>query len=73
MVKISVTMTSLISGKQHTREYEMTREQIGMYCSANRPNIQNIFPDMSDELREFLVSGITPEEWNATFPKEEDE
>jgi hypothetical protein len=27
---------------------------------------------MSAEDREFLITGITPEEWNATFPKEDE-
>jgi hypothetical protein len=66
-------MTSIISGKQNTRMYEMTREQINEYTDMGRKRlVQDIFPDMSDEDREFLMTGITPEEWNATFPKEED-
>src|SRR4051812_29454401 len=30
-------------------------------------NIQEVFPLMSKEDREFLISGITPEEWNKAF------
>lgn len=33
--------------------------------------IQEVFPLMSAEDREFLVSGITPETWAAMFPKED--
>jgi len=32
--------------------------------------IQDAFPDMKDEDREFLVSGITPAQWAAMFPPE---
>lgn len=32
---------------------------------------QDRFPDMSAEDREFLISGITPDEWARMFPKEQ--
>lgn len=31
--------------------------------------IQNVFPDMSPDRREFLISGITPAEWEELFNK----
>lgn len=34
--------------------------------------IQNVFPNMKDEDREFLISGITPERWAKMFPKEDE-
>ena len=30
--------------------------------------IQQAFPDMSNEDREFLISGITPDAWSRMFP-----
>jgi hypothetical protein len=33
--------------------------------------IQEAFPYLSKGDREFIMSGITPEEWNATFGEEE--
>ncbi len=30
---------------------------------AGREHVQNIFPKMSADKREFLISGITPAEW----------
>ena len=35
--------------------------------------IQNIMPDVSVEDREFLIFGITPEEWNDFFGEEGNE
>ena len=32
--------------------------------------IQNVFPDLSADQREFLMTGITPEEWNQNFGEE---
>ena len=33
--------------------------------------IQDVFPDLSDDQREFLITGITAEEWQETFGEEE--
>ena len=35
--------------------------------------IQDCFPYLSAEDREFIKSGITPEEWNNMFPEEDNE
>jgi hypothetical protein len=35
--------------------------------------IQDVFPDLSASDREFLLSGITPEEWEEAFGDEDDE
>ncbi len=32
--------------------------------------IQDIFPDLSNEEREFLMTGYTPEDWAIIFPPE---
>lgn len=32
--------------------------------------IQDLFPYLSDDDREFLLTGITPEEWDSAFPDE---
>jgi len=36
-----------------------------------QPMVQDAFPDMKAEDREFLMTGITPAKWNEMFPKEE--
>ena len=72
-MKIPVVMTSILTGKQNERVLEMTREQIALYTSEHRPLIQDIFPEMNDEDREFLMTGITPEEWNKVFGNKEEE
>lgn len=35
--------------------------------------IQDAFPELPNDLREFIVSGITPTEWDNAFPPEEDD
>ena len=36
-------------------------------------HIQNAAPHLSDADREFLMTGITVEEWDEAFPDDEDE
>jgi hypothetical protein len=62
---MKITRTSQMTGIVHTREIECTDMQFvnwksGMY-------IQDAFPNLSPEDREFIKTGITPEEWNDLF------
>lgn len=34
----------------------------------SRPLVQEAFPELNAEEREFILSGITPEEWLEIFP-----
>ena len=36
----------------------------------SNPMVQDAFPKMNDDDREFLMTGITPGEWLAMFPNE---
>jgi hypothetical protein len=64
-----VTKTSQLAKTESTLDLDITQDQL------NRVNlryttgelIQNIVPNLSVEEREFLISGITPTEWNQLF------
>jgi hypothetical protein len=64
-----VTRTSQISKTQSTMDIDVTIEQ--MFRIENRYStkelIQDIVPNLSKEEREFLITGITPKEWNELF------
>lgn len=34
--------------------------------------IQNVFPNLTDDQREFMISGSTPEEWDEAFGEEDE-
>jgi len=60
---------SILSGITRTKEFDVTEEQYNAWkCGAL---IQNVMPHLSDDDREFLISGATPEEWEA-FNEEAD-
>jgi len=60
---------SKLSGLTHAREIAVTEEQYARW-QANEGLIQDIMPDVSREDREFLISGVTPEEWEAAYGSE---
>lgn len=66
-----ITKVSAASGEVHTREINITQEQLKLVNEPNGALIQSIVPFLSADDREFLLTGITPEEWKALFPDEE--
>ena len=56
-----ITKTSLLSGAEHTRDIDITEYQLAAHAAGSL--IQNVAPHLSAEDREFLISGITPDEW----------
>ena len=70
---MKITKISQLSGKENTMNIEVT--QYEMIRIENRYNskelIQNIVPHLTMEEREFLMTGITSEEWDNTFGEEE--
>jgi len=64
-----VEMISSLSGKTNTMELDVTYDQL--YRIENRRYttelIQNIVPHLTSEQREFLMTGITPEEWKKIY------
>jgi hypothetical protein len=70
---MQITKTSQLTGKTHTLELDVTKEQMERFENriANREYVQTIFPHLEAKYREFILTGITPQEWNETFNGEE--
>ena len=66
---MNVTKISSLTGKENTLNIDVTPEQL--FRIENRMNttelIQNIVPNLSMSDREFLMAGITNEEWIRMF------
>jgi len=67
---MEITRKSLATGAIHTRNLDITLEQVEAYM--NGALIQNAFPNLSADDREFFKTGITTEEWDAMFSEEEE-
>lgn len=69
METLLLSRISSISGKVNQRMIPLSVESysLGMQARKKGALIQDAFPTLSAEDREFILSGITPEEWNETF------
>ena len=74
---VAVTRMSRITGKLNTLVLPMTVEEFeeGMsdWMDYAYVLIQDAFPTLDADQREFLMTGMTPEEWQEIFGAEEEE
>lgn len=67
-----VTRVSVLTGVERTRVINVDPDKLEFW-EKNRmscPYIQNMFPELSDDDKEFILSGVTPEEWEELFGDE---
>ena len=67
---MKISKVSALSGKIHTLDINVTYEQIEEW--HNGMLIQEAMPNVSADEREFIKTGITPEEWNEFFGEGEE-
>ena len=60
---LEVTRTSILTGKTNTISLPVTQEQLDLYENS-KELIQNVMPNLTNEEREFVKTGITKYEWN---------
>lgn len=65
-----ITRTSQVSGIERTRDIPVTEGQLKAW--QNGGHIQRVMSNLSEDDREFIMTGITQEEWDTMFPEEED-
>lgn len=61
---IQVTRQSVLTRQMNTMELPIEQEHLDIYDTVGDILVQDAFPNLSAEQREFLISGITPQEWN---------
>lgn len=66
---MKITKKSNLTGNISSMELDITYEQIAEWQGGKL--IQNVFPNLSMDEREFLMSGITKSEWDGAFGEEE--
>ena len=70
---IKVTRQSVVTRKMNTMELPISQEHLDIYDTVGDILVQDAFPNLDKGQREFLISGITPDEWNNTFGEDEDD
>lgn len=64
--------TSIFTGREHDMEFPDGIEPRIAAWKTSGIMIQEAFPDLTPDQREFLLSGSTPEEWDELFKEEEE-
>lgn len=64
---MEVTRRSMFSKKVHVADLPVTAEQLARFDAG--AHVQDAFPDIPPEWREFIMTGVTPAEWKAEFGK----
>jgi hypothetical protein len=63
---MKITRTSMLSGKTTSMELDVTMEQLHAY-HGEEALLQDAFPNLNADEREFIKTGITSEEWDSAF------
>ncbi len=72
--KTLLKRVSAMTGIENEMEINEEREAIEdwMENRYQRPLIQKAFPSLTKEEREFMLTGVTPGEWQEAFPPGEE-
>ena len=68
---MKITKKSMFSGMEHTMDLPVTMEQLARF--QNGVSVQIAFPDLDAAQREFILTGVTAEEWDAEMGEEPDD
>jgi len=63
---MKITRKSLLSGQISSMELDVTQEQLDLYGEGIE-KVQDVFPNLNPSEREFIKTGITPNEWDNTY------
>jgi hypothetical protein len=61
-----ITKFSPHSMRDNTREIDVSQSQLDRWKAGEL--IQNVMPHLSADDREFLMTGLTPQDWEEMFP-----
>lgn len=67
---MKITKVSMTSRIERTRNLPVTPDQIAAWEGGAL--IQNVMPHLSEDDREWLISGMTPEEWHEVFGEDDE-
>jgi len=68
---MKITRTSMFSGIERTLDLPITEAQIADWQAGGL--IQNVMPELSADEREFVMTGVTAQEWSTEFGDENDD
>lgn len=69
---MQIKRKSAITGVERIRDIPVNPDDL-LSWEQGHGNIQDIMPYLNDNDREFILSGITPEEWDSMFSEQIDD
>ena len=60
---------SMLTGNKGSMDIDVTNEQIQRWVGGEL--IQNAMPNLTADEREFIMTGITPEEWDEAYAEDD--
>lgn len=66
---MKITKKSILTGITHVRDLPINIAELDRHHRGE--HAQDVWPHLNPNDREFLISGITPEEWEEAFGTEE--
>lgn len=66
---MKVTRISPFSNAPNTMELDITQEEYDLWRKGGKL-IQDVWPNLSTDEREFIMTGIMPKEWDKNFGDE---
>lgn len=68
---MKITRKSMATGKTRVRDIDVTEDQLKRWRAGEAA--QTVFSHLNADDREFIMTGIVSEEWDASFGDDEDE
>ena len=68
---MKITRTSMFTGIERTLDIPITEAQLGEWQEGGL--IQEVAPNLTPTQCEFIMTGITDEEWNEEFEEDEED
>jgi hypothetical protein len=68
---MKITRTNPITGEENTLDIPVTEEQLRAWNNGGL--IQNVMPNLNADQREFLISGMTPGQFEELFPEDDED
>lgn len=63
---MKISKISPFTDKLHVMDIDVTPQQLAQLQDRNGPSPKQILPNLSIEEREFLMTGITQQEWDTS-------
>ena len=60
-----IAKTSSLTSRTHEMEIDVSDKQIALWMEGAL--IQDVMPNLSPDEREFIMTGITPADWDEAF------